>query len=147
MVSYSYSLLDNEAHPNANGANSLSEQFAVVVTDDNGTTANGNLDVNIVDDLPTAHADSASVDEGGTVSGNVLNNDEGGADGPAASGAVIGVRAGNDTSTPAIGGLNTQINGTYGYLTLDANGNAVYHSNPNTVTRPGCDRCLHLHRA
>ncbi len=137
VVSYSYTLLDNEAHPNANGANSVSEQFAVVVTDDNGTTANGNLDVNIVDDLPTAHADSASVDEGGTVSGNVLNNDEGGADGPAASGAVIGVRAGNDTSTPAIGGLNTQINGTYGYLTLDANGNAVYHSNPNTVSAPG----------
>ncbi|MGX1173659.1 retention module-containing protein [Pseudomonas sp. R151218B TE3479] len=137
VVSYSYTLLDNEAHPNANGANSVSEQFAVVVTDDNGTTANGNLDVNIVDDLPTAHADSASVDEGGTVSGNVLNNDEGGADGPAMSGAVIGVRAGNDTSTPAIGGLNTQINGTYGYLTLDANGNAVYHSNPDTVSAPG----------
>ncbi|ROM78334.1 type I secretion target [Pseudomonas brassicacearum] len=137
VVTYSYTLLDNETHPNANGANSLSEQFAVVVTDDNGTTANGNLDVNIVDDLPTAHADSASVDEGGTVSGNVLNNDEGGADGPAVSGAVIGVRAGNDTSTPAIGGLNTQINGTYGYLTLDANGNAVYHSNPNTVSAPG----------
>jgi len=137
VVSYSYTLLDNEAHPNANGANSLSEQFAVVVTDDNGTTANGNLDVNIVDDLPTAHADSASVVEGGTVSGNVLDNDVGGADGPAASGAVIGVRAGNDTSSPVIGGLNTQINGTYGYLTLDANGNAVYHSNPNSVGAPG----------
>ncbi|SFH27662.1 retention module-containing protein [Pseudomonas sp. NFACC45] len=137
VVSYSYTLLDNEAHANANGANSLSEQFAVVVTDDNGTTANGNLDVNIVDDLPTAHADSASVDEGGTVSGNVLNNDVGGADGPAASGAVIGVRAGSDTSTSAVGGLNTQIHGTYGYLTLDANGNAVYHSNPNTVSAPG----------
>ena len=137
VVSYSYTLLDNEAHPNANGANSLSEQFAVVVTDDNGTTANANLDVNIVDDLPTAHADSASVDEGGTVSGNLLDNDVGGADGPAASGAVIGVRAGGDTSTPAIGGLNSQINGTYGYLTLDANGNAVYHSHPNTVSAPG----------
>ncbi|MDD2031211.1 retention module-containing protein [Pseudomonas sp. 39167] len=137
VVSYSYTLLDNEAHANGNGANSLSEQFAVVVTDDNGTTATGNLDVNIVDDLPTAHADSASVDEGGTVSGNVLNNDVGGADGPAASGAVIGVRAGSDTSTSAVGGLNTQINGTYGYLTLDANGNAVYHSNPNIVSAPG----------
>ena len=137
VVSYSYTLLDNEAHANGNGANSLSEQFAVVVTDDNGTTATGNLDVNIVDDLPTAHADSASVDEGGTVSGNVLNNDVGGADGPAASGAVIGVRAGSDTSTSAVSGLNTQINGTYGYLTLDANGNAVYHSNPNTVSAPG----------
>ncbi|MGN8344689.1 beta strand repeat-containing protein, partial [Pseudomonas sp. SMV71] len=104
---------------------------------DNGTTANGTLDVNIVDDLPAAHADSASVDEGGTVSGNVLDNDVGGADGPALSGAVIGVRAGDDTSSPVIGGLNTQINGTYGYLTLDANGNAVYHSHPNTVSAPG----------
>ncbi|WP_434698637.1 retention module-containing protein [Pseudomonas sp. D1-1] len=137
VVSYSYTLLDNEAHPNANGANSLGEQFSVVVTDDNGTTATGNLDVNIVDDLPKAHADSASVEEGATVSGNVLNNDEGGADGPAASGAVIGVRAGSDTSTSAVGGLNSQINGTYGYLTLDANGNAVYHSNPNAVSAPG----------
>jgi len=137
VVSYSYTLLDNEAHPNANGANSLGEHFTVVVTDDNGTTATGNLDVNIVDDLPTAHADSASVDEGGTVSGNVLNNDEGGADGPAASGAVVGVRAGGDTSTSAIGGLDSQINGAYGYLTLDANGNAVYHSNPNAVGAPG----------
>ncbi|MBA1377657.1 retention module-containing protein [Pseudomonas brassicacearum] len=137
VVSYSYTLLDNEAHPNANGANSLSEQFTVVATDDNGTTATGNLDVNIVDDLPTAHADSASVDEGGTVSGNVLNNDDGGADGPAASGAVVGVRAGGDTSTSAIGGLDTQVNGAYGYLTLDTNGNAVYHSNPNTVSAPG----------
>ncbi|WP_053154817.1 retention module-containing protein [Pseudomonas sp. Pf153] len=137
VVSYSYTLLDNESHPNANGANSLSEQFTVVLTDDNGTTATGNLDVNIVDDVPTAHADSASVQEGGTVSGNVLDNDVGGADGPAPSGAVIGVRAGDDTSTPAIGGLNIQINGTYGYLTLDANGNAVYHSNPDSVSAPG----------
>ncbi|MGH8385276.1 MAG: type I secretion C-terminal target domain-containing protein, partial [Pseudomonas sp.] len=40
-------------------------------------------------------------------------------------------------STAAVGGLNTQINGTYGYLTLDANGNAVYHSNPNSVSGPG----------
>ncbi|WP_260955505.1 retention module-containing protein [Pseudomonas citri] len=137
VVSYSYTLLDNEAHPSGNGANSLSEHFTVVATDDNGTTATGNLDVNIVDDLPTAHADYASVNEGATVSGNVLDNDVGGADGPAVTGAVIGVRAGSDTSTSAIGGLDTQINGAYGYLTLDANGNAVYHSNPNTVSAPG----------
>ncbi|MDR8368301.1 Ig-like domain-containing protein, partial [Pseudomonas sp. JL3] len=93
--------------------------------------------INIVDDVPTAHADAVSVAEGGTVSGNVLGNDVIGADGPASGGAVVGVRAGSDTSTSAIGGLNTQINGTYGYLTLDANGNAVYHSNPNSVSAPG----------
>ncbi|MBP5944792.1 MULTISPECIES: retention module-containing protein [unclassified Pseudomonas] len=137
VVSYSYTLVDNETHPNANGANSITENFNVVATDTDGSTANGQINVNIVDDLPSAHPDAASVAEGATVSGNVLNNDIGGADGPAVTGAVVGVRVGADTSTSAIGGLNSQINGTYGYLTLDANGNAVYHSNPNTVNGPG----------
>ncbi|QKV65769.1 retention module-containing protein [Pseudomonas sp. 43A] len=137
VVSYSYTLVDNETHPNANGANSITENFNVVATDTDGSTANGQINVNIVDDLPSAHPDAASVAEGGTVSGNVLDNDIGGADGPAVTGAVVGVRAGSDTSTSAIGGLNSNINGTYGYLTLDANGNAVYHSNPNTVSGPG----------
>ncbi|VVN65941.1 hypothetical protein PS684_05451 [Pseudomonas fluorescens] len=137
VVSYSYTLVDNETHPNANGANSITENFNVVATDTDGSTANGQINVNIVDDLPSAHPDAASVAEGGTVSGNVLNNDIGGADGPAVTGAVVGVRAGADTSTSAIGGLNSNINGTYGYLTLDANGNAVYHSNPNAVNGPG----------
>ena len=37
--------------------------------------------------------------------------------------AVVGERAGADTSTlGTIGGLNSQINGTYAYLTLDASG-------------------------
>ncbi|WP_426618107.1 retention module-containing protein [Pseudomonas rustica] len=137
VVSYSYTLVDNETHPNANGANSITENFNVVATDTDGSTANGQINVNIVDDLPSAHPDAASVAEGGTVSGNVLDNDIGGADGPAATGAVVGVRAGADTSTSALGGLNSNINGTYGYLTLDANGNAVYHSNPNAVNGPG----------
>ncbi|MBF6036702.1 retention module-containing protein [Pseudomonas sp. P155] len=137
VVSYSYTLVDNETHPNANGANSITENFNVVATDTDGSTANGQINVNIVDDLPSAHPDSASVAEGGTVSGNVLDNDIAGADGPAVTGAVVGVRAGADTSTSAIGGLNSNINGTYGYLTLDANGNAVYHSNPNAVNGPG----------
>ncbi|QJP94458.1 retention module-containing protein [Pseudomonas fluorescens] len=137
VVSYSYTLVDNETHPTANGANSITENFNVVATDTDGSTATGQINVNIIDDLPTAKPDATSVQEGGTVSGNVLDNDIGGADGPAAGGAVVGVRAGSDTSTSAIGGLNSNINGTYGYLTLDANGNAVYHSNPNAVSGPG----------
>ncbi|EJL96324.1 VCBS repeat-containing protein [Pseudomonas sp. GM102] len=137
VVSYSYTLTDNETHPNADGTNSITENLNVVATDVDGSTALGQINVNIVDDLPTANPDFATIDEGATASGNVLNNDVGGADGPALSGAVVGVRAGSDTSTSAIGGLNTQINGAYGYLTLDANGNAVYHSNPNSVSAPG----------
>ncbi|CAI8861233.1 retention module-containing protein [Pseudomonas sp. IT-P176] len=137
VVSYSYTLNDNEDHPTANGANSLSEHFTVTVTDSNGTTASDTLDVNIVDDLPTASPDSATVGEGATVNISVLGNDVNGADGAATGGAVIGVRAGGNTATSALGGLGDQIQGAYGYLTLDAAGNAVYHSTANGVCPPG----------
>ncbi|WIE52106.1 retention module-containing protein [Pseudomonas sp. GM17] len=136
VVAYSYTLLDNESHPTGLGANSIAEHFNVFASDGDGSSASGVLDVNIVDDLPTAHPDVVMADEGTTLSGNVLGNDIGGADGPAITGAVVGVRAGSDTSTSAIGGLNTTINGLYGTLTLDAFGNATYHSNPNSVTAP-----------
>ncbi|WP_242487253.1 Ig-like domain-containing protein [Pseudomonas sp. TH15] len=137
VVSYSYTLVDNEAHPTGNGANSLTENFNVVATDGDGSTASGQINVNIIDDLPTAKADTGSVTEGGTVNISVLGNDVTGADGAAAGGAVVGVRAGSNTATSAIGGLNSNINGNFGYLTLDALGNAVYHSNPNSVSPPG----------
>ncbi|WP_425928557.1 retention module-containing protein [Pseudomonas sp. NyZ201] len=136
VVSYSYTLLDNEAHPTGGGINNLTESFTVTATDTDGSTSSGSLDVNIVDDVPTARADSASVVEGGTVSGNVLVNDTRGADDPG-SNVVVGVRAGANTATAAIGSLNTNVAGIYGTLTLDAAGNAVYHANPNSVAPPG----------
>ena len=84
VVSYSYTLNDNETHPAGDGANSITENLDVVATDTDGSSATGQINVNIVDDLPTANPDSASVAEGGIVSGNVLWNDVGGADGLAA---------------------------------------------------------------
>ncbi|MHC8321728.1 retention module-containing protein [Pseudomonas sp. GB2N2] len=136
-VTYSYTLNHSDTHPNADGTNSISENFDVVAKDVDGSTATGQLNVNIVDDVPTAHADLASVAEGGIITGNVLTNDVVGADGPAAGGGVVGVRAGSDVSNPVHTGVGTQINGTYGYLTIDALGNAEYHSNPNSVGAPG----------
>ncbi|KAB0506502.1 beta strand repeat-containing protein, partial [Pseudomonas moorei] len=136
---YTYTLT-NPAHttPQANdGPNTVTETFTYHATDSLGNVATSTIVVNIVDDVPKANADVASVGEGGIITGNVLANDVGGADGPAAGGGVVGVRAGSDTSTPVVGGLNTQINGTYGYLTLDAHGNAEYHSYPNSVNGPG----------
>jgi len=137
VVTYSYTLNYDRDHPNAGGANSIAENFDVVATDKDGSTATGQINVNIIDDTPNANPDATSVTEGGVVSGNVLWNDVAGADGPLVGGGVVGVRAGSDTSTPVNGGLNTQINGTYGYLTLDAQGNAEYHSYPNSVNGPG----------
>ncbi|AIN59696.1 retention module-containing protein [Pseudomonas soli] len=137
VISYSYTLLDNESHANGDGANSLSEHFTVTATDTDGSTATGSLDVNIVDDLPKANPDAASVVEGGTVSGNVLDNDTSGADVRADGRYVVGVRAGSDTSTSASGQLGDPVQGQYGYLTLDAQGYATYHANPNAVAPAG----------
>ncbi|QXH34508.1 retention module-containing protein [Pseudomonas muyukensis] len=137
VVSYSYTLLDNASHATGDGTNNLAEQFTVTATDTDGSSASNTLEVNIVDDLPKAEADTASVVEGGTVSGNVLDNDSSGADVRADGQYVVGVRAGADTSTSALGQLNSNVAGQYGYLTLDAQGNASYHANPNAVAPPG----------
>ncbi|MFJ4346666.1 retention module-containing protein [Pseudomonas sp. NPDC089401] len=134
VVTYSYTLTANENHPTGNGSNSISEHFAVVAKDVDGSTANASLDVNIVDDVPHAEADATGVAKGDVVRGNVMYNDVVGADVRGDGNYVVGVRAGSDTSTSAIGQLNTQVQGQYGYLTIDAQGNAEYHSNPNVAS-------------
>jgi hypothetical protein len=120
VVSYSYTLVDNETPDRQRRQQPHRASTWSPLTPTAAPPAE--INVNIIDDLPTAKADTGSVVEGGTVNVSVLGNDVTGADG-AAAGAVVGVRAGN-TSSSAIGGLNSNINGTYGYLTLDAAGNA-----------------------
>ncbi|WP_459208179.1 retention module-containing protein [Pseudomonas sp. MLB6B] len=137
VVSYRYTLQDNATHPTGNGANDLQEQFSVIAQDTDGSTATGSLDVNIVDDVPQATSDSAQVREGGTVSGNVLLNDIVGADVRTDGQYVVGVRAGNDTSTSASGQVGVQVQGQYGFLIIAADGNATYHANPNSVGSTG----------
>ncbi|PWB30214.1 type I secretion target, partial [Pseudomonas sp. SDI] len=116
VVTYTYTLLDNEAHPNANGANSLGESFAVVATDTDGSSASGSIDVNIVDDTPTAVADSnasTATEQNLTVTGNVLSNDTQGADRVASGPITAGT-----------------FSGTYGTLVLAADGSYTYTLNP-----------------
>ncbi|WP_119303265.1 DUF5801 repeats-in-toxin domain-containing protein [Dongia deserti] len=61
VVTYKYTLLDNENHPNANGQNSLFDDFTVKVTDKDGDSATGTLSVKIIDDVPVANALSKSI--------------------------------------------------------------------------------------
>ena len=51
LVSYSYTLNDNEVHLTANGNNSLFEDFAVSLVDSDGDSASNTLSVQIVDDV------------------------------------------------------------------------------------------------
>ena len=54
------------------------------MTDANGNTATGTININIVDDVPTATADIGNVNEGALLTvaaSGVLSNDVAGADG------------------------------------------------------------------
>jgi hypothetical protein len=59
-VSYSYTLRDDVTHAPGGGANSVFDDFAVMVTDEDGDTASSTLSIQIVDDLPTAAAHALS---------------------------------------------------------------------------------------
>ncbi|KKB79369.1 hypothetical protein VW29_17555 [Devosia limi DSM 17137] len=83
-VAYSYTLTDNIAHTNANGENTFSIAFPVVVTDTDNSSASGSLDITISDDVPTANAGPVLevIETAGVSAGtNLLVNDAQGADG------------------------------------------------------------------
>ena len=130
-VSYSYTLADNTS------GNNTSETFAVVVTDKDGdATAPANLVIAIVDDVPTALADTDAIAAGGSsATGNVITavgTTNSGADTLGADGATVaGVIAGTVVAAQSTG-VNTAIAGTYGTLTMQADGSYTYVRNAGT---------------
>ena len=147
--SYVYTLTKpvTEAQNN-NGADTVTpaESFTYQVTDDNGNTTTGTINIAIVDDTPTAVADSNNVTEGSlltVVAGDgVLHNDIAGADGFAAGGGVVGVRtpgASNDTTAAVTTGVDTDIAGQHGTLHLKADGSYTYQSFANNVSSNATD--------
>ncbi|BCG75767.1 hypothetical protein MesoLj113a_69250 [Mesorhizobium sp. 113-1-2] len=132
-ISYAYTLTTNTTGDNTSTA------FAVVVTDADGDTAPaGSLVINIVDDVPFAHADTGNVNEGAllsvTAAAGVLVNDVAGADGFAAGGGVVGARAaGGDTTTAVTTGAGADITGLHGTLHLNADGSYTYQSTAHSI--------------
>jgi VCBS repeat-containing protein len=136
-VSYVYELSDNTLDHMANGEDQLVDSLEVVATDSDGSQDTASLDIDVVDDVPTARADMDTVSEGASVSGDVLANDTIGADGAEVAGnEVTGVAAG-DTGVPASGNVGTSVAGLYGTLTINADGSYTYESDPDAVTAPG----------
>jgi VCBS repeat-containing protein len=126
---FSYTLTNSTLGDNT------SDNFTVVVVDPQGDTASATLVVSIIDDIPTARADSNTVVEGGAATGQVLTNDTPGADGYVSGGGVVGVRAaGSDTTTAVTTGTGTVIAGLYGNLTLNADGTYSYKANANAIS-------------
>ncbi|MBD2836821.1 type I secretion C-terminal target domain-containing protein, partial [Pseudomonas sp. JM0905a] len=117
-----YSVVQNGPilHSAGMDENDVSFSIAYKVTDADGDTATGSLTIHVDDDTPVAVADSASIIEGsavGSLFGNVLDNDAGGADQPTAFTSWNGVAG-------AIPGDNGSllVNTPYGLVTLNADG-------------------------
>ena len=122
--------------PTIDGAGIETDTFVISVFDGTSSSAPANIVIEIIDDVPTANADTGSVKEGATLTVNVANgvlaNDVAGADGFGSS-SVVGVRAGSDTATDASGNVGSSITGAYGTLTLAADGSYTYHSTANSL--------------
>jgi VCBS repeat-containing protein len=134
---YNYVLSDNTLTHTSIGEDFVSDSFAVVVTDSDGSSANASLDVRIIDDVPTANPDVDSVSEDGgtgesppTADGNVLTG-TGGSDANATDGAAD-VRGADGASVTGVGfgqtagTVGTPLAGAYGTLTLNADGSYTY---------------------
>ncbi|MCG9094415.1 retention module-containing protein [Laribacter hongkongensis] len=138
-VEYTYTLNGSQTHGQP-GNDQVSDNITITVTDQTGDTASGSLDINIVDDVPTANKDTVSIGEkdaqgGSTDNGNVLSNDVFGADAPDGK-IVSGVTAG--TSSDALtGNVGTAIQGQYGSLTLNADGTYSYALTPGVDVPKG----------
>ncbi len=147
--SYSYTLTSPVTGPQAdnstNTANNV-ETFTYNVTDANGNTATNTITIDVIDDVPHANLNTGSVTEGGLLTvnaaGGVLTNDTAGADGYAAGGGVVGVRAAGlvpDTTTAVTTGVNTNITGQHGTLHLNADGSYTYQSTADNITSDTTD--------
>ena len=141
-LSYTYTLNNAQTHSAVGNDGLLLSGIPLSVTDAGGVTTTGSLVVQVIDDVPTAVADTGSLSEGGVLSvlaaDGVLRNDTAGADGWVNTGAVVGVVSG-DTATNSAGGVGGRIDGQYGYITLNADGSYTYVSTADAVTADAQD--------
>ncbi|MCM8558382.1 beta strand repeat-containing protein [Sphingomicrobium sediminis] len=124
-ITYEYTLADNTS------GDATSDTFNVVVTDQDNDTANGSFTVEIVDDEPIAANDMNSIGEGlfGPVMGNVIDNDNVGADDATVTAIASNNEPGN-TSSANGGGL--EIDGEYGTLIINPDGSYTYTRDEGT---------------
>ncbi|QIG55107.1 hypothetical protein G6N82_13985 [Altererythrobacter sp. BO-6] len=126
-IGFSYTLADNLLGETEDG------NFFVTVVDRDGDTASASLKILVEDDSPIAADDIGIVPSGShaPIGGNVLVNDESGADDyPVGEGgleAVVSFAKGATTAQPG-----ETIQGTYGKLTLNADGTYTYVRDFNT---------------
>jgi len=124
-IDYTYTLLSNQDHSSGDVIDSIE----IYAEDTDGDTKTDYLDIEILDDIPSAVEDSNTLvtvrgQSPDPVNGNVFDNDDIGADNTAAP--ITGVKVGSDTSSDAVGNLGAPFEGDYGYLTLNDDGSYEY---------------------
>ncbi|MBZ9847933.1 DUF5801 domain-containing protein, partial [Mesorhizobium sp. CA14] len=134
-IHYSYELTaDYPSATGGDGANTeAAPSFAVVVTDLDNQPASGNLVINVIDDVPTAKADTDAAQSGETVTGNVETGTSTQGVGAADTAGADGIASIAWTGSVTNNGVTT-VTGAHGVLTVYANGDYSYHANPNTPT-------------
>jgi large repetitive protein len=138
-IGYDYTLTTNTS------GNATFDDFAVVVTDQDGDATAGILVIDIVDDVPTARPDVDSVTEDVAIiaDGNVIsgsggsdsNVTDGAADSRGADGATVTAIA-FGTAAGVVGGATS---GAYGTLTINADGSYSYALNNSLTVVQGLD--------
>ena len=136
VVTYSY---DPTGLSQSHSSGEVTDAIGISVTDTANQTTSGTLTVLITDTAPVANADTHSVASGITGTHDVISNDDFNSDGPAAS-KVVGVRAaGSDLTTAVISTFtngSVNVTGTYGTLTMYADGHLSYTAIPGVTGSP-----------
>ncbi len=135
-LSYTVDLQGNVDHAETGAGDDLLSNLPVTltVTDGDGTEASTNLEIGIRDDNPVAEDDAAvTLEEGGNTvgsdngGGNLLANDDVGADGGEITSFTYTDEAGNEQTAEAGSTVDTE----HGSLTVNADGSWSFESDPN----------------
>ncbi|TGT67591.1 hypothetical protein EN802_28950, partial [bacterium M00.F.Ca.ET.159.01.1.1] len=134
-IHYTYTLTaDYLAAAGDNGPNvEANPSFAVTVTDLDGQPASGTLTINVIDDVPTAKADTDAAQSGETVTGNVEAGTSTHGTGAADTAGADGIASIAWTGAVTSNGVMT-VTGAHGVLTVFANGDYSYQATPNAPT-------------
>ncbi len=137
-VNYEYTQTETSMEHNkdygtdkAYNSDQVTDSFDISVTDTNGDTSSAEnaIQAQIVDDVAVAKDDTLNTSEGDTPkSGNLLTNDESGADGWAEGGAVIEVKAPEGWTTDP----SNPMKFTSDAGTMEFNSNGSYTFTPNS---------------
>ncbi|MAO90179.1 MAG: hypothetical protein CMM81_01470, partial [Rhodospirillales bacterium] len=147
---WTFDLKDNLDHPTATAEDVINNiPFTVTVTDNDGSQASATLEVDVIDDVPTARDDGEyRVQQAGgttdsTVTGNLLtDNDTVGADSEGA--AVVSITYTPEGGGAAVSAVVDPVNGVTvdtesGTLTVNADGTWSYTADDDVQNVGGAD--------